>query len=182
MQFMLEAAIAHLVRPQCGEWKVLFAGNAFDRYTLEEVLDLNTVTVGADISTVAGATNEPVMKPKQENRRLDKTLAFGALKETCLQGALPPTGRTSEVLERALLPVVQEFATRKVFLAVAFELHVSDNVVQQIVGGVNNSSQTTVTADTVTTIEITVGALGARVRSVIVIIRPEGSAATHAVQ
>ena len=33
LQFMLEA-IAHLVRPQCGEWKVLFAGNAFDRYTL----------------------------------------------------------------------------------------------------------------------------------------------------
>jgi hypothetical protein len=64
LQFTLEWAIAHQARHQPGEWKVLFAGNAFDLYTSEEVLDLSTVTVGAAISTVAGATNETVTKPK----------------------------------------------------------------------------------------------------------------------
>jgi hypothetical protein len=66
LQFTLEWAIAHPARPQPGEWKVLFAGNAFDLYTLEEVLKLSTVTVGADISTVAGATNEIVTRTLQQ--------------------------------------------------------------------------------------------------------------------
>ena len=65
LQFTLEWAIAHLARPQLGEWKVLFAGNAFDLYSSEEVLKLSTVpvAVGADITTVAGATNE-IVTPK----------------------------------------------------------------------------------------------------------------------
>ena len=65
LQFTLEWAIAHLARPQPGEWKVLFAGNAFDLYSSEEVLKLSTVpvAVGADITTVAGATNE-IVTPK----------------------------------------------------------------------------------------------------------------------
>jgi len=63
LQFTLEWAIAHLARPQPGEWKILFAGNAFDLYTSEEVLKLSTVPGGADITTVAGATNE-IVTPK----------------------------------------------------------------------------------------------------------------------
>jgi len=46
----------------------LFAGNAFDLYSSEEVLKLSTVPGGADISTVAGATNETVSKPKAATR------------------------------------------------------------------------------------------------------------------
>ena len=43
----------------------MFAGNAFDLYSSEEVLKLSTVpvAVGADITTVAGATNE-IVTPK----------------------------------------------------------------------------------------------------------------------
>jgi hypothetical protein len=99
LQFTLEWAITHPARPQHGEWKVLFAGNAFDLYTLEEVLKLSTVTVGADISTVAGATNGMVTRKREENGRPDRNLAFRTLKETCLQHALPP-GRRSGIFGR----------------------------------------------------------------------------------
>jgi hypothetical protein len=160
----------------------LFAGNAFDLYTLEEVLKLSTVTVGADISTVAGATNEIVTRTREENGRPDRNLAFRTPKDTCLQHALPP-GRRSGIFGRgALTAVFHKLAVRNVFVAVAFELHLSDDVVQQIAGGVSISSQKMVAADTFTTIDLTADALAARVRSAIVSVRPEGSAAICAVQ
>jgi hypothetical protein len=77
--------------------------------------------------------------------------------------------------------VFHKLAVRNVIVAVAFELHLSDDVVQQIAGGVI-SSQTMVAADTFTTIDLTADALEARVRSAFVIVRPEGSAAICAVQ
>ena len=44
---------------------------------------------------------------------------------------------------------------------VAFELHLSNDVVQQIAGGVSISSQTMVAVDTITTIDLTADALAA---------------------
>jgi len=60
---------------------------------------------------------------------------------------------------RALTLVSQKLAVRNVFVAVAFELHLSNDVVQQIAGGVSISSQTMVAVDTVTTIDLTADAL-----------------------
>ena len=60
---------------------------------------------------------------------------------------------------RALTLMSQKLAVRNVFVAVAFELHLSNDVVQQIAGGVSISSQTMVAVDTVTTIDLTVDAL-----------------------
>jgi len=57
--------------------------------------------------------------------------------------------------------VFQKLAVRNVFVAVAFELHLSDDVVQQIAGGASISSQTMVEVDTLTTIDLTTDALAA---------------------
>jgi hypothetical protein len=57
--------------------------------------------------------------------------------------------------------VFHKLAVRNVFVAVAFELHLSDDVVQQIAGGVSISSQKMVAADTFTTIDLTADALAA---------------------
>jgi len=83
---------------------------------------------------------------------------------------------------RALTLVSQKLAVRSVFVAVAFELHLSNDVVQQIAGGVSISSQTMVAVDTITTIDLTADALAARVRSPVVSFRPESSVAICAVQ
>jgi hypothetical protein len=57
LQFMLEWAIVQLVRSQGVEWKVFFASHAFHRDTLDEVVELTSVNVVSDITTVAGTAN-----------------------------------------------------------------------------------------------------------------------------
>jgi hypothetical protein len=65
----------------------------------------------------------------------------------------------SGIFGRRALPLLfQKLAVRNVFVAIAFELHLNNDVVQQIAGGVRISSQTTVAVDTVTTIDLTADA------------------------
>jgi len=130
------------VRSQGGERKVFFASLTFHQDTIDEVVKLVAVTVVGDINTVVtGATNGHVTKAMPENGRSERKPAFRTHKGTCVEDTLFPGTNGLDLLFHSTgsAQVSSKLAVRRVFssrvAAVAFELHLNDDVVHQTTAG-----------------------------------------------